>query len=105
MFALGRDPTKFTDSNKVETPKIPIVMQTRKGWGQAKSALTLLFLAELKIPSSQPRARGQSPLSPQPSLHAPEDETIEGSVPLRTLWLRPQGSVPIEEALTEIPPG
>jgi hypothetical protein len=80
-------------------------MQTRKGWGQAKFAVTLLFLAELEISSSQPRVRGRSPSSPQPSLHAPGDEAIEGSVRLRTLWLGSQGCVPVEEALAEIPLG
>jgi hypothetical protein len=49
--------------------------------------------------------RGQSPSSPQPSLHALGDEAIEGGVRLRTLWLGSQGCVPIEEALIEIPPG
>jgi hypothetical protein len=80
-------------------------MQTRKGWGQAKFAITLLFLAELKISSSQPRVRGRSPSSPQPSLHAPRDEAIEGGVRLHTLWLGSQGCIPVEEALAEIPPG
>jgi hypothetical protein len=46
---------------------------------------------------------GRAPPSPQPSLHAPE--AIEGSVHLRTLRLRPKGSILVEEALTEIPPG
>jgi hypothetical protein len=59
----------------------------------------------MKVPSSRPRARGWSPPSPQPSLHAPEDEAIESGVRLRTLWLRPQGSVLVEEALVEIPLG
>jgi hypothetical protein len=31
MFALGRDPTKFADLNKVEIPRTPTIMQTKKG--------------------------------------------------------------------------
>jgi hypothetical protein len=46
----------------------------------------------------------QSPSSPQLNLCAPGDEAIEGSVCLRALWLRPQGSVLVEEALADIPP-
>jgi hypothetical protein len=30
MFALGRDPTKFADSNKVGIPGTPTIMQAKK---------------------------------------------------------------------------
>jgi hypothetical protein len=96
MFALGHDPTKFAGSNKVKTPKTPIVMQTGKGWGQAKFAVTLLLLAELKIPSSQPRARGRSPpRAPSPVFMHPETR------PSRAAYAyTPSGSGPREAYLS-----
>jgi hypothetical protein len=105
MFALGRDPTKFADSNKVETPRTPIIMRIEKGLRTSKVCCYTFIPYRNEDPFFPAESEGQSPSSSQPSLHAPGGEAIEGGVRLRTLWLRPQGSVLVEEALAEIPPG
>jgi hypothetical protein len=104
MFTLSRAPFKSADSNKVETPRTPIVMQTKKV--ENKQSLLLHFIPHGdENPFFSVEGDKAEPPSPQLCLLAPWDEAIEGSVRLRALWLRPQGSVLVEEALAEIPPG
>jgi hypothetical protein len=59
----------------------------------------------MRILSSQLRAGRQNPQAPSFASARPEDEATKSGERLRALWLWPQGSVLVEEALAEISPG